>query len=133
VTNSPARQAVLLVILLHSGCSRGGGTWTDERLDALSPRERIAQLVVPALAGPSDERAEELARLGVGGVLLPPAGGAATAGAVARIQRRSALPLLVMAELDAGVRSLDPAGTELPPPAVLTAPAAGASLDLLAA
>ena len=98
----------------------------DSVLATLSLRDRAAQLVMAWIpgGGAAQARADRFVALGVGGVIVGKGERAATARAVARLQARSGVPLLVAADLEwgAGMRLL---GATLLP----TAMAVGATGD----
>ena len=94
--------------------------WVEETLGSLSLRERVAQLVVPAVqvdpaAGAGGERYAEVRRLvaegGVGGVLLRQGSPQSVAALTNELQRAARVPLLVCADYERGLRMQMKAGT----------------------
>ena len=92
-------------------------------LDTMPLRDRIAQLVVPWIAGgytPFDEvafrRAEEwVDSLHVGGVIISIGSPLDIAARLNRLQRRSTLPLIVASDLESGTTFRLVGGTPFPP------------------
>jgi beta-N-acetylhexosaminidase len=95
----------------------------DDLLGALSIRDRIAQLVVPWIAGTyTAYDAEAFARmetwvdsLHVGGLIVSVGSPLDIAAKLNRLQERSALPLLIASDLEGGTSIRFNGGTPLPP------------------
>jgi beta-N-acetylhexosaminidase len=115
--------AALAALLLVAACREAESPWTDERLERMTLRERAAQLVVPAVPTDRPEGdsalAAALAAKGVGGVRLLDGSAAVAAARVEALQAASALPLLVLAEVDRGAGGGFDGATELPQAAAL--------------
>jgi CubicO group peptidase (beta-lactamase class C family) len=128
----PARFLAGLLLLAVGAC-RQPGPWDEGRIERMSLRAQVAQMVVPSIAPHPVEALARSAAPGVGGVVLGAGPPGAAATAVAALRDRADLPPLVFAELDRGVTGVDPSGTELPPAAVLGAGVPEDAVDLLAA
>lgn len=93
--------------------------WVEETLAQLSPRERVAQLVVVASWNDhmklDGERFAELRRLvaegGIGGVLVRQGSPAEVAALTNELQRAAKVPLLVGADYERGLRMQMKSGT----------------------
>jgi beta-N-acetylhexosaminidase len=97
----------------------GAAEWVEETLRALTPRERVAQLVVVAASGEhmnlGGERFAELRRqaaeLKVGGVLVRGGSPHEVAALTNELQRAARVPLLVSADYERGLRMQMKTGT----------------------
>ena len=130
----------LLVVALVAGCAGGVARTTgpapaapvDPVLNALSTRQKVAQLVVPWLAGSYaafDDSAFQVATrwvdsLQVGGIIISVGSPFDIAAKLNTLQRRSRLPLLISADLEWGAAMRVVGATGFP-----TIMAAGATGD----
>lgn len=101
-----------------------GQAWVERTLAGLTLRQRVAQLVFPwisgqsAAANPEEQRRmlEWVARDQVGGLIVSTGTPAALAGKLNAAQMRSAVPLLIVSDLETGPgMRLSPGGTRMPP------------------
>jgi CubicO group peptidase (beta-lactamase class C family)/beta-glucosidase-like glycosyl hydrolase len=124
------RLRSLAVLLLAppalAGCQEEASPWSRERIDRLTLREKVAQMVAPAIYVGADARpgqdtilARRLAAEAVGGIRLLPGSAEVALRRVAHLQRTARRPLLVIADLDRGVGGTLAGAEELPPPASL--------------
>ncbi|HUF34587.1 MAG TPA: glycoside hydrolase family 3 N-terminal domain-containing protein [Gemmatimonadales bacterium] len=96
---------------------------TDALIRGLSPRDKIAQLVMPWIPGTyaayDDEAFARMAawveELHVGGLIVSVGSPLDIAAKLNRLQRRSTLPLLIGADLEGGTSIRFTGGTPLPP------------------
>lgn len=119
---------VLAAALAPAACREPASPWARERVARMPLREKVAQMVAPAVYVGADARpaqdsvlARRLATEGVGGVRLLPGSAQVAARRVALLQSTARRPLLVIADLDRGVGGTLEGGEELPPPASLGA------------
>lgn len=119
---------VLAAALALVACREQPSPWARERVEQMPLREKVAQMVAPAVYTGADARpgqdtvlARRLAAEGVGGVRLLPGSAAVAVRRVALLQRTARRPLLVIADLDRGTGGVLAGGEELPPPASLGA------------
>jgi CubicO group peptidase (beta-lactamase class C family)/beta-glucosidase-like glycosyl hydrolase len=119
---------VLAAALALAACRDDASPWARERIARMPLREKVAQMVAPAVYVGADARpgqdtvlARRLAAEAVGGVRLLPGSAPVAARRVALLQRMARRPLLVIADLDRGVGGALQGGEELPPPASLGA------------
>lgn len=117
---------VLAAALALGSCRDEVSPWARERIARMPLREKVAQMVAPAIYVGADARpaqdtvlARRLATEGVGGVRLLPGSAQVAARRVALLQRLARRPLLVIADLDRGVGGALEGAEELPPPASL--------------
>ncbi|HEX6372350.1 MAG TPA: serine hydrolase [Longimicrobium sp.] len=119
---------VLAAALALAACRDEASPWARERVSRMPLREKVAQMVAPAVFVGADARpgqdtvlARRLAAEGVGGVRLLPGDAEVATRRVALLQRMARRPLLVIADLDRGVGGALAGREELPPPASLGA------------
>lgn len=119
---------MLAAALALSACRDDVSPWAGERVARMPLREKVAQMVAPAVYVGADARpgqdtvlARRLAAEVVGGVRLLPGSAEVAARRVALLQRMARRPLLVIADLDRGVGGALAGAEELPPPASLGA------------
>ncbi|WP_420130400.1 serine hydrolase [Longimicrobium sp.] len=126
----PIRRIVLVLAaaLALAACREEASPWAHERVARMTLREKVAQMVAPALYVGADARpaqdtvlARRLATEAVGGVRLLPGSAEVAERRVALLQRFARRPLLVIADLDRGVGGTMAGAEELPPPASLGA------------
>ncbi len=118
----------MLALGLLAGCREPASPWARERIARMPLREKVAQMVAPAVYVGADARpaqdtvlARRLALESVGGVRLLPGSAEVAARRVALLQRTARRPLLVIADLDRGAGGTLQGAEELPPPASLGA------------
>src|SRR5258705_9766991 len=136
------RAHKLLVVALLAGCAGGVARTTgpapasaDPILASLSTRQKVAQLVVPWLAGSYaafDDSAFQVATrwvdtLQVGGIIVSVGSPFDIAAKLNALQRRSRLPLLISADLEWGAAMRVVGATGFP--AIMAAGATGAERD----
>jgi CubicO group peptidase (beta-lactamase class C family)/beta-glucosidase-like glycosyl hydrolase len=109
-----------------AGCRDEVSPWARERAARMPLREKVAQMVAPAVYVGADARpaqdtvlARRLALEAVGGIRLLPGDAAVAARRVALLQRTARRPLLVISDLDRGAGGTLQGAEELPPPASL--------------
>ncbi|HEU4883574.1 MAG TPA: glycoside hydrolase family 3 N-terminal domain-containing protein, partial [Longimicrobium sp.] len=119
---------VLAAALALAACRDDVSPWARERVARMPLREKVAQMVAPAIYVGADARpaqdtilARRLATEAVGGVRLLPGSAEVASRRIALLQRMSRRPLLVIADLDRGVGGALAGEEELPPPASLGA------------
>jgi CubicO group peptidase (beta-lactamase class C family)/beta-glucosidase-like glycosyl hydrolase len=119
---------VLAAALALAACRDDVSPWARERVARMPLREKVAQMVAPAVYVGADARpaqdtvlARRLSAEAVGGVRLLPGSAEVAARRVALLQRMARRPLLVIADLDRGVGGALAGQEELPPPASLGA------------
>ncbi|HEX5872736.1 MAG TPA: glycoside hydrolase family 3 N-terminal domain-containing protein, partial [Longimicrobium sp.] len=119
---------VLAAALALAACREQASPWAPERVARMPLREKVAQMVAPAVYVGADARpaqdtvlARRLAAEGVGGIRLLPGSAEVAARRIALLQRTARRPLLVIADLDRGVGGALAGEEELPPPASLGA------------
>jgi beta-N-acetylhexosaminidase len=100
--------------------------WSREVLDSLTLRGRVAQMVVVPLGAPADSAAGKRLRHqvrddSVGGVLVMGHQTWESLSLLDTLQRETAVPLLVAAEVSRGAGALVAEATEFPPVGVLSA------------
>lgn len=117
---------MLAAALALAACRDEVSPWAHERVARMTLREKVAQMVAPAIYVGADARpaqdtvlARRLATEAVGGVRLLPGSAEVAARRVALLQRFARRPLLVIADLDRGVGGTLEGREELPPPASL--------------
>jgi CubicO group peptidase (beta-lactamase class C family)/beta-glucosidase-like glycosyl hydrolase len=117
-----------LAFFALAGCRDEVSPWAHERIARMPLREKVAQMVAPAVYVGADARpaqdtvlARQLAAEAVGGIRLLPGNAAVAARRVALLQRTARRPLLVIADLDRGAGGTLQGAEELPPPASLGA------------
>jgi CubicO group peptidase (beta-lactamase class C family)/beta-glucosidase-like glycosyl hydrolase len=117
---------VLAAALALAACRDDVSPWARERVERMPLREKVAQMVAPAVYVGADARPEQdtilarrLATEAVGGIRLLPGSAPVAARRVALLQRMARRPLLVIADLDRGVGGALAGAEELPPPASL--------------
>jgi CubicO group peptidase (beta-lactamase class C family)/beta-glucosidase-like glycosyl hydrolase len=118
----------VLALALLAGCREPASPWARERIARMPLREKVAQMVAPAVYVGADARpaqdtvlARRLSLEPVGGVRLLPGSADVAARRVALLQRMARRPLLVIADLDRGAGGTLQGAEELPPPASLGA------------
>ncbi|HYR11247.1 MAG TPA: serine hydrolase, partial [Longimicrobium sp.] len=119
---------VLAAALALAACRDDVSPWARERVARMPLREKVAQMVAPAVYVGADARpaqdtvlARGLAAEAVGGIRLLPGSAAVAERRIALLQRMARRPLLVIADLDRGVGGALEGAEELPPPASLGA------------
>jgi CubicO group peptidase (beta-lactamase class C family)/beta-glucosidase-like glycosyl hydrolase len=119
---------VLAAALALAACRDDVSPWARDRIARMPLREKVAQMVAPAVYVGADARpgqdtvlARRLATEMVGGVRLLPGSAEVASRRVALLQRTARRPLLVIADLDRGVGGALAGAEEMPPPASLGA------------
>ncbi|HEX2080027.1 MAG TPA: serine hydrolase, partial [Longimicrobium sp.] len=123
-----AVPVLLLGVLALAGCRDETSPWARERVARMPLREKVAQMVAPALYVGADARpaqdtllANRVAAEELGGVRLLPGSAQVAARRIALLQRTARRPLLVIADLDRGPGGTLDGAEEMPPPAALGA------------
>ncbi|HEU0300826.1 MAG TPA: hypothetical protein VFR37_15295, partial [Longimicrobium sp.] len=107
----PVRILVVLALAVPAlaGCREPASPWAPERIARMPLREKVAQMVAPALYVGADARppqdtllASRVAVEALGGVRLLPGSAAVAARRIALLQQTARRPLLVIADLDRG-------------------------------
>jgi CubicO group peptidase (beta-lactamase class C family)/beta-glucosidase-like glycosyl hydrolase len=119
---------VLAAALALAACRDEESPWARDRIARMPLREKVAQMVAPAVYVGADARpgqdtvlARRLATEMVGGIRLLPGSAEVASRRVALLQQTARRPLLVIADLDRGVGGALAGAEELPPPASLGA------------
>ncbi|HEY0024524.1 MAG TPA: serine hydrolase [Longimicrobium sp.] len=123
---------------LSAGCREAPSPWSPEQAARMPLRQKVGQMVAPALYVGPDARpaadtalARRFAAAHVGGVRLLPGSAPVAARRIAAVQRASRLPLLVIGDLDRGTGGALAGATEFPPPLALS-PAGADSVQAVA-
>jgi beta-N-acetylhexosaminidase len=109
---SPEPHPIDVSLAGPAGWSGGGATaaWIETKLDSLSLRDRVAQLVMPWIPGSYVAFDDEAFRryqgwvdsLHVGGIIISIGSPMDVAAKLNQLQQRSRLPLLIAADLESG-------------------------------